>query len=179
MRRNTGICFIGERPFREFLNRYLSHEPGVIEDDRGRAIGRHVGLSFYTLGPCRLVDTRNYTHTFAYDALGRLTRGEAEQHESERAGTDVYDSLCNRAAEVPAGCEGLQFLPYLSGERTPYPDPLARGAFAGLTIRHGLAHMTRAVLEGVAFGLRPGRAPLPGAARPAGLSRFKTGCGAG
>ncbi|HET7527135.1 MAG TPA: tRNA 2-thiouridine(34) synthase MnmA [Burkholderiaceae bacterium] len=47
---STGICFIGERPFREFLNRYLSHEPGVIEDDRGRAIGRHVGLSFYTLG---------------------------------------------------------------------------------------------------------------------------------
>ncbi|HEY6354097.1 MAG TPA: tRNA 2-thiouridine(34) synthase MnmA [Burkholderiaceae bacterium] len=47
---STGICFIGERPFREFLNRYLSHEPGAIEDDRGRAIGRHLGLSFYTLG---------------------------------------------------------------------------------------------------------------------------------
>jgi tRNA-specific 2-thiouridylase len=47
---STGICFIGERPFREFLNRYLSHEPGAIEDDRGRVIGRHVGLSFYTLG---------------------------------------------------------------------------------------------------------------------------------
>jgi len=49
-RDSTGICFIGERPFREFLNRYLSHEPGAIEDDRGRVIGRHVGLSFYTLG---------------------------------------------------------------------------------------------------------------------------------
>jgi len=47
---STGICFIGERPFREFLNRYLSQEPGAIEDDRGRTIGRHVGLSFYTLG---------------------------------------------------------------------------------------------------------------------------------
>jgi len=47
---STGICFIGERPFREFLNRYVSHEPGTIEDDRGRAVGRHVGLSFYTLG---------------------------------------------------------------------------------------------------------------------------------
>jgi tRNA-specific 2-thiouridylase len=47
---STGICFIGERPFREFLNRYLSHEPGPIEDDRGRTLGRHVGLSFYTLG---------------------------------------------------------------------------------------------------------------------------------
>ncbi|HSW05350.1 tRNA 2-thiouridine(34) synthase MnmA [Aquabacterium sp.] len=47
---STGICFIGERPFREFLNRYLSHEPGPIQDDRGRTLGRHVGLSFYTLG---------------------------------------------------------------------------------------------------------------------------------
>jgi tRNA-specific 2-thiouridylase len=47
---STGICFIGERPFREFLNRYLSHEPGPMRDDQGRELGRHVGLSFYTLG---------------------------------------------------------------------------------------------------------------------------------
>ncbi|MEY8878026.1 MAG: tRNA 2-thiouridine(34) synthase MnmA [Leptothrix sp. (in: b-proteobacteria)] len=47
---STGICFIGERPFREFLNRYLSNQPGPILDDRGRRVGEHVGLSFYTLG---------------------------------------------------------------------------------------------------------------------------------
>lgn len=47
---STGICFIGERPFREFLNRYLSHEPGPMRDDQGRELGQHVGLSFYTLG---------------------------------------------------------------------------------------------------------------------------------
>jgi len=47
---STGICFIGERPFRDFLNRYLSKEPGPIRDDRGRLLGEHVGLSFYTLG---------------------------------------------------------------------------------------------------------------------------------
>lgn len=47
---STGICFIGERPFREFLNRYLANKPGPIKDDRGRKIGEHVGLSFYTLG---------------------------------------------------------------------------------------------------------------------------------
>ena len=47
---STGICFIGERPFREFLNRYLANTPGPIKDDRGRVIGEHVGLSFYTLG---------------------------------------------------------------------------------------------------------------------------------
>jgi tRNA-specific 2-thiouridylase len=47
---STGICFIGERPFREFLNRYINKEPGPIKDEKGRVIGRHVGLSFYTLG---------------------------------------------------------------------------------------------------------------------------------
>jgi len=47
---STGICFIGERPFRDFLNRYIQKEPGAIRDDRGREIGQHVGLSFYTLG---------------------------------------------------------------------------------------------------------------------------------
>jgi tRNA-specific 2-thiouridylase len=49
-RDSTGICFIGERPFREFLNRYLAHTPGAIVDERGRKLGEHVGLSFYTLG---------------------------------------------------------------------------------------------------------------------------------
>ncbi len=48
---STGICFIGERPFREFLNRYLSHEPGAIEDERGRRLGRHVGLVVLHAGP--------------------------------------------------------------------------------------------------------------------------------
>jgi xylulokinase len=65
-----------------------------------------------------------------------------------------FDDLLKEAEAIPAGSEGLQFLPYLSGERTPHPDPLARGAFIGLTLRHSRAHMTRAVLEGVAFGLK-------------------------
>ncbi|WP_310566635.1 tRNA 2-thiouridine(34) synthase MnmA [Hydrogenophaga sp.] len=47
---STGICFIGERPFRDFLNRYIRKEPGPIKDPNGRTIGQHVGLSFYTLG---------------------------------------------------------------------------------------------------------------------------------
>ena len=67
-----------------------------------------------------------------------------------------FDDLLAPAADIPAGSEGLLFLPYLTGERTPHPDPLARGAFVGLTIRHTQAHFTRAVLEGVAFGLRDG-----------------------
>lgn len=65
-----------------------------------------------------------------------------------------YDDLNDAAARAPAGSGGLVFLPYLSGERTPHPDPLARGAFVGLTVRHSLGHMARAVMEGVAFGLR-------------------------
>jgi xylulokinase len=65
-----------------------------------------------------------------------------------------FDDLLKESESVPAGSEGLQFLPYLSGERTPYPDPLARGAWVGLTLRHGRGHLTRAVLEGVSFGLK-------------------------
>ncbi|MEA2537479.1 MAG: xylulokinase [Chloroflexota bacterium] len=68
----------------------------------------------------------------------------------------AFEDLVASAAEVPAGSDGLWFLPYLSGERSPHADPLARGAFLGLTLRHDRRHLTRAVLEGVAFGLRDG-----------------------
>lgn len=67
-----------------------------------------------------------------------------------------FEQLVAGAADVEPGSDGLLFLPYLTGERTPHPDPLARGAFVGLTVRHDLRHLTRAVLEGVAFGLRDG-----------------------
>ncbi len=70
------------------------------------------------------------------------------------APTSSYEALSDLAAGVPRGAEGLLFAPYLTGERNPHPDPLARGGFVGLTIRHGLAHMVRAVMEGVAFGMR-------------------------
>ncbi len=74
-----------------------------------------------------------------------------------------YDALLAPAVDIAPGSEGLIFLPYLTGERTPYPDPLARGAFVGLTIRHTHAHMARAVLEGVAFGLRDSMELVKGA----------------
>lgn len=67
-----------------------------------------------------------------------------------------YEALVKLAQEAPIGAEGLLFLPYLSGERTPHLDPMARGAFVGLTSRHTLAHMARAVMEGVIFSLRDG-----------------------
>lgn len=80
--------------------------------------------------------------------------GEAAQIQATAEGRDVYDVLTESAATAPAGSEGLFFLPYLTGERTPHPDPDARGAFVGLTVRHTQAHLTRAVLEGVSYGLR-------------------------
>jgi xylulokinase len=83
------------------------------------------------------------------DALAEL-----EVREAARQGMDPYDLLVEEAEAVEPGAEGLLFLPYLTGERTPYPDPNARGAFVGLTLRHGKGHMVRALLEGVSFGLR-------------------------
>jgi xylulokinase len=68
-------------------------------------------------------------------------------------GGEIAD-LVDEAMRWPPGAEGLLFLPYLAGERTPHGDPHARGAFAGLGLRHDRGAMLRAVLEGVAFGLR-------------------------
>ncbi len=64
-----------------------------------------------------------------------------------------FSTFDQEAGSVAAGCEGLTFLPYLTGERCPHNDPLARGAFAGLTLSHTRAHLARAVLEGATFGL--------------------------
>jgi xylulokinase len=69
-------------------------------------------------------------------------------------GGSGYDELTAAAQKWPPGTEGLTFLPYLSGERTPHADPHARAAFAGLTLRHDRGALVRAVLEGVAYGLR-------------------------
>jgi xylulokinase len=67
---------------------------------------------------------------------------------------EAYDLLIEEAAQAPAGCEGLFFLPYLTGERCPHPDPKARGGWIGLTNRTNRDMMVRAVLEGVTYGMR-------------------------
>ncbi|MCX6843337.1 MAG: xylulokinase [candidate division WOR-3 bacterium] len=79
---------------------------------------------------------------------------EPEKAEAARTGRDVYDIITELASTAPAGSDGLLFLPYLTGERTPHADPDARGVFFGLSLRHGKAHMARAVIEGVTFSLR-------------------------
>jgi xylulokinase len=91
----------------------------------------------------------------AYHLMGvTLAAGASLRWWRDVVGSTSYGGLGELAAHVPAGAEGLLFLPYLTGERTPHLDPRARGAFVGLTARHDRAHMTRAVMEGVAFSLR-------------------------
>lgn len=73
---------------------------------------------------------------------------------ADAAGVDVYDMLTSEAANTPIGADGLFFLPYLSGERTPHADPNARGCFIGLTLAHDRGRIVRSVLEGVCYSLR-------------------------
>jgi xylulokinase len=109
-----------------------------------------------------IVEAEGRLHAFCHAAPGKwhlmgvmLSAAGSLRWFRDTVAPDVgFDELVASAAEVPPGSDGLYFLPYLTGERTPHPDPLARGAFVGLTVLHTQAHMTRAVLEGVAFGLR-------------------------
>jgi xylulokinase len=109
-----------------------------------------------------LADGEGRVHAFCHAAPDRwLVMGVmlsaagslAWYHDTLLPGVD-YDAMLEEAESVPPGCDGLTFLPYLAGERTPHVDPDARGAFVGLSVTHGRGALTRAVLEGVAFGLR-------------------------
>jgi xylulokinase len=110
------------------------------------------------------IDGEGRVHAFCHAVPGRWhmmgvmlsAAGSLRWLRDALAPDQSFDQLVAGAAEVPPGADGLLFLPYLSGERTPHPDPDARGAFVGLTVGHDLRHLTRAVLEGVAFGLRDG-----------------------
>ncbi|MCT2592749.1 FGGY-family carbohydrate kinase [Streptomyces sp. N2-109] len=86
-------------------------------------------------------------------AGGMATSGAVTGWLRELTGAD-FGTLTEEAAALPPGAEGLLMLPYFAGERTPLFDPDARGVIAGLTLRHGRAHLYRAVLEGTAFGVR-------------------------
>jgi xylulokinase len=76
-----------------------------------------------------------------------------EKAVAERVGTDVYEIMAMEAQQANPGCGGLIYLPYLMGERAPHLDPLARGAFFGLTARHRRQEMIRSVMEGVSYSL--------------------------
>ena len=118
------------------------------------------------------VDPQGRLHTFCHAVRGKwhmmgvtLAAGgslqwfrnalcQADGVIAKRHKIDVYDMLTDEVKLTPPGAEGLFFLPYLAGERTPHADPLARGAFVGLTLKHTRGHLVRAVLEGVTCSLR-------------------------
>jgi xylulokinase len=119
-----------------------------------------------------MADKKGRLHTFCHAVPGKwhlmgvmLSAGGSfrwlrdtlcreEIKEAEKSATDPYTVMTAKAKTVPAGSEGLLFLPYLSGERCPYPDPNARGVFFGLSLKHSKQHIIRAVMEGVTFGLK-------------------------
>jgi xylulokinase len=143
-------------------------------DQAAQAVGVgavHEGIVALTLGTSGVVfasvdkpffEPEGRLHAFCHAVPGRWhlmgvmlsAAGSLRWYRDTLAPGAPYDQLLAPAESIPAGSEGLLFLPYLTGERTPHPDPLARGAFVGLTVRHTQAHLTRAVLEGVGFGLR-------------------------
>jgi len=118
------------------------------------------------------MDSKGRVHTFCHAVPGkwhimgvmlsaggslkwfRDNLGRKEKQEAKKKGIDPYQILTKEASKVKSGAEGLIFLPYLCGERTPYPNPNARGVFFGLSLRHQKPHLIRAIMEGVAFGLR-------------------------
>jgi xylulokinase len=110
-----------------------------------------------------LLDPKLRLHTFCHAPRARwyllgamLSAGMALRWFRAILGSDrfSYAELDRAASEVHPGCEGLTFLPYIVGERSPIMDPRAKGSFVGLALRHGPGHMARALLEGVAFALR-------------------------
>jgi xylulokinase len=132
------------------------------------------GVVFATTdGP--LFEPRGRVHAFCHAVPGRwhmmsvtLSAGGSLRWFRDAVAPGVaFADLVEPSAGVPAGSDGLLYLPYLSGERSPHADPLARGAFVGLTLAHDRRHLTRAVLEGVAFGLRDGLDLMVAAGLPA------------
>jgi len=139
--------------------------PGVVALTLGTS-----GVVFATTEK-PLVEPEGRLHAFCHGVPGRWhfmgvtlsAAGSLQWYRDTIAPNEPFEALVREAESAPPGGEGLLFLPYLSGERTPYPDPLARGAFVGLTVRHRRAHLTRAVLEGVAFSMRDCFSLLQGA----------------
>lgn len=137
--------------------------PGVISLSLGTS-----GVVFTSLDKPEFTED-GAAHTFchanrAWHAMGvMLSCGGALRWYRDTFGAGAtYDELAHEASQVPIGSEGLTFLPYLTGERTPHNDPLARASFSGATLAHRRAHFSRAVFEGVSFGLRDGLGLLRG-----------------
>lgn len=153
-------------------------------DNAAGAVGNGIvksGIAFATMGTSGVVfthsdevqvDPQGRVHTFCHAVRGkwhvmgvvlsaggslqwyRNQLGQEEVREAKKRKVDSYEVITEEAASAPAGSEGLYFLPYLTGERTPHADPHARGAWIGLTPRHGRPHLARSVIEGATYAMR-------------------------
>lgn len=103
---------------------------------------------------CHAVRGKWHMMGVTLSAAGSLQWFADKLCQPKRGKGNLFGELDAEAQETPTGAEGLFFLPYLAGERTPHADPLARGAFVGLTQAHTRGHMVRAILEGVTYSLR-------------------------
>lgn len=130
----------------------------VREGDAYNYIGSSSWIALTTRRP--IFDPQRRTFTFAhldpdlYFPIGTMQAAGGARDWLLRILGDEDDGLTDAAAEVPPGSQGLLFLPYLLGERSPHWNPRARAAFVGLAMPHGRAELARAVLEGVAFNLK-------------------------
>lgn len=131
-------------------------EPGVVSVSLGTS-----GVVFTAIDRLDGMQQDDAVHTFchatgAWHRMGVMLScgGAVKWARDVLYGDADYTRFDQEVESVAPGCEGLTFLPYLSGERCPYVDPAARGAFGGLSLVHGRAHMARAVLEGATFGIK-------------------------
>jgi xylulokinase len=134
---------------------------GIVEEGRVSITVGTSGVAFAASAAWRRSE-RGELHAFCHAVPGQWhlmgvmlsAGGSLRWYRDTLGGGATYDELAAEAIEIAPGSDGLLFLPYLTGERCPHPDPHARGTLIGLTPGHRRAHLTRAVFEGITFGLR-------------------------
>ncbi len=132
---SSGVVFVPttdpERRDKSGVVHFFNHAPAGTWYNMGVTLSAGLSLKWFKEVFCRLEDVA-----------------------SEVVGADVYDVLLKGAEGIPPGSEGLVFLPYLNGERSPHMDSKARGVFVGISLRHTKSHFVRSVLEGVSYSIR-------------------------
>jgi xylulokinase len=128
--------------------------PGPLSVVLGTSGVVFAALPGYSADPEARVHVFCHAVPDTWEAMGVMLSAAGSLRWLRDAVGGTYDELVTEAAGWPAGTEGLTFVPYLQGERTPHADPSARAMFEGLSLRHDRGALVRSVLEGVAFGLR-------------------------
>lgn len=111
------------------------------------------GLAGRTHAMCSATGSANHPGAWCVTGVMLSAAGSIQWAKDKLFPETPLETLLAEAWEAPPGCEGLVFAPYLQGERCPHPDPQARGAFVGLSLRHGRGHLMRAIIEGVSFSM--------------------------